>query len=111
MVTDEYKIVKLEGRCGEIYDFFEYPPEPIHRSTGYVYIIGRKCPVTSNYDLLYIGTTEDLPKQLKTKKLKTFFETNQATHILTFRVDARDEMEMIKEEITEKFPTIKDVFK
>jgi len=111
MIADEFKIVKLEGLNGEIYDFYESPPEPIHRFTGYVYIIGRECPQPSGYELLYIGTTDDLPKQLKKKKIKTFFEANQATHVLTFRVDDKEEMEMIKEEIIGKFPSIKDVFK
>jgi hypothetical protein len=111
MITEEYNIVKVEGRCGEIYDFFESPPEPIHRCTGYVYMIGRKGTEPTDYDLLYIGTTNDLPKQLKLKRLKNFFEANHATHVLTFRVDDKEEMEIIKDEITEKFPTIKDVLK
>ena len=64
-----------------------------------------------NHDFLYIGTSNDLPKQLNKKKLKTFFEVNKATHILTFRVDAPDEMEMMKEEIIEKYPSIKQDLK
>jgi hypothetical protein len=111
MITDDFKIVKVEGRNGEIYDFFESPPEPIHRFTGYVYIIGRNGPDPAKYDLLYIGTSNDLPKQMKLKKFKTFIEANQATHILTFRADDKEEMELIKEEITEKIPSIRNVFK
>jgi len=111
MITDDFKIFKVEGRNGEIYDFFESPPEPIHRCTGYVYMLGRKVPDLPNYDLLYIGISEDLPKQLKLKKVKTFIEKNNATHVLTFRADDKEEMELIKEEITDKHPLIRDVFK
>ena len=108
---EDNNIVKIEIRNGEFYDFFEYPPEHIHRFEGYEFMIVRKHPDNMNHDFLYIGTSNDLPKQLNKKKLKTFFEVNKATHILTFRVDAPDEMEMMKEEIIEKYPSIKQDLK
>ena len=86
-------------------------PENLLRYVGYVFIIARKHPETMNHDFLYIGTSNDLPRLLKNRQVKTFFERNQATHTLAFRVDPQDEMEMMKEEIIEKYPSIKQDFK
>jgi len=104
---EEDNIVKIEIRNGEFYDFYQSPPENLLRCVGYVFIIARKHPETRNHDFLYIGTSCDLPRLLKNRQVKTFFERNQATHTLAFRVDPQDEMEMIKEEIIEKYPSIK----
>ena len=103
---EDNNIVKIEIRNGEFYDFFEVPLEQILRRSGYVFIISRKHSGTQNHDFLYIGTSVDLPVFLRRKQVKTFFEVNHATHVLTFRVDAPDEMELIKEEIFEKYPSI-----
>ena len=108
---EDFDIFKIEGRKGDYYDFFPYPPGPIQRNTGYVYIIARQCALDKNLELLYIGTTNDLPKQLKYKRLKNFFEVKSATHVLVFRVDGHDEMTMIKDEIIEKHPSLKEAFK
>jgi hypothetical protein len=77
---------------------------------GYVFIITRKPPETMNHEFLCLGTSYDLPKLLKNRQVKTFFERNMATHTLAFRVDPKDEMEMIKEEILEKYPSLKQDF-
>jgi len=108
---EDNNIVKIEIRNGEFYDFFEFPPEHVLRNVGYVFIIAQKHPETMNHDFLYIGTSNDLPKLLKKKRVKTFFEVSHATHVLTFRVDPQDEMEIMKEEIIEKYPSIKQDFK
>ena len=104
---EDNNIVKIEIRNGEFYDFYESPPENLLRCVGYVFIITRKQPGTMIHDFLYIGASNDLPRLLKNRQVKTFVMRNQATHTLVFRVDAQDEMEMIKEEIIEKYPSIK----
>jgi len=108
---EDNNIVKIEIRNGEFYDFYQSPPENLLRCVGYVFIIARKHPETMNHDFLYIGTSNDLPRLLKNRQVKTFFARNQATHTLAFRVDPLDEMEIMKEEIIEKYPSIKQDFK
>jgi len=110
-IMEDNSIVKIEIRSGEFYDFFEVPPEHVFRNVGYVFIISRKHPETMNHEFLYIGSSNDLPKLLKIKQVKTFIEVNRATHILTFRVDPLDEMEIMKEEIIDKYPMIKQDLK
>jgi hypothetical protein len=108
---EDNNIVKIEIRNGEFYDFYQSPPECLLRCVGYVFIIARKHPETMIHDFLYIGSSNDLPRLLKNRQVKTFFERNQATHTLAFRVDPQDEMEMMKEEIIEKYPSIKQDLK
>jgi hypothetical protein len=104
-------IVKIEIRTGEFYDFFESPPEPLRRGAGYMFLITRKFPGSMNHDFLYIGTSFDLPKLLKKKEVVSFFESNKATHLLIFRVDDPDEMLLMKEEITSKYPSVRQEMK
>ena len=107
---EDLNIVKIEIRTGEFYDFFECPPEQPLRDVGYVFIITRKYPGSMNHDFLFIGSSGNLPRLLKKREVVTFFEANKATHLLTFRVDAPDEMELMKEEIIEKYPSIRQDF-
>jgi hypothetical protein len=107
---EEENIVKIETRHGEYYDFYRVPPEPIRKNTGYVFIIARMEPGT-DHDLLCIGSSDDLPRLLKKKQVRTFLEQNRATHVLIFRADAHDDMEQTKEEILEKYPSLKQDFR
>ena len=103
---EDNNIVKIEIRDSEFYDFFRVPPEQVLAKTGYVFIIARKDSEPAAEEFLFVGSSFDLPRLLKSKQAKAFMELNKATHVLIFRVDPQDEMEMMKEEIIGKYPRI-----
>lgn len=72
--------VTLKGRSGNTYEFDVYPWHTSFKALGAVYIVLKKLS-NGNFDLIYIGQTEDLSTRFNNHHQQACFDRNGKTHI------------------------------
>lgn len=72
--------VTLKGKSGNTYNFDVYPWGTSFKPLGAVYVVLKKLS-NGNFDLIYIGQTEDLSTRFDDHHKQSCFDRNGKTHI------------------------------
>jgi excinuclease UvrABC nuclease subunit len=75
------EIITATGASGAKYSFYVYPWGTDLRQVGGVYMILRKESQNGNYDVLYVGQTNDLSERFDNHHKQPCFDRNRKTHI------------------------------
>jgi excinuclease UvrABC nuclease subunit len=73
--------VTATGAFGAKYSFYVYPWGTDLKQVGGVYMVLRKGSQNGNYDVLYVGQTNNLSERFDNHHKKPCFDRNRKTHI------------------------------